>query len=183
MSTELLLFLFSNKALSLIQTLLCIKLLGFILNFLPAHELALFVTALLFDLCPLLFNRGLCEQLSYHHQVSSLGLYWSFEIIISGLLAITLQADFFSVLIACHGALLGRLFNLCLFSQLPGVFAKIACCLIAMPWFILLASYQGQEGFLNLLLSGMLFFFIFTLIWAVPPLLRWHLEPFEWELL
>lgn len=185
MSWELLIFLISMRLASLIQIILCVSVLSLTLPLSPEVKLALCVIGLILEACPLLANKGVCEQLFYHGKTPALSLYWAAEILITASLMPLAHMGIpwlLTALISAHGALLGRLFNFCLLSELPPPLGRLSCCLLSMPWFILISAHREHPEFLFFLLASLLFLALFGLILSVPALLRWHLEPFEWEI-
>jgi hypothetical protein len=167
----------------LLHAFLCVKILSLILSLDITSEIALYMLILMLEPCPLLSHRGVCEQLFYHQQALILGLIWSIEILFCGLFGLLLYEHHLVIaLIMAHAAVLGRLFNLCLLFDLPGSLSRLLCCLISMPWLIILSSYEQQPTFLIFFLGALLCSFLASFICLTPALLRWHLEAFEWEI-
>lgn len=181
MSPTLVLFLFTQRASSLFQGMIATTIFSLILNLERQQQLGLLSLYLLLERCPLLSQRGLCEQLAYHGQAPLLGLYWCFDIVLSGCLGFFWGLEGIFFLLIAHAALLGRLFNLCLLFELPSALGRFLCCLLAMPWLILIACCDHHLMFLQFFLGGGLFVMLFVLIWLSPALVKWHLEPFTWE--
>lgn len=177
---------FVLRGLSLAQALGCLLFLRFLLPVPSEGQLGFLIFFLITDSCPLLSHKGLCEQLYYHGQSRTLGIIWAFEVLALSLFpALFIPSIPFSlcVLFLAHASLLGRLFQLGLLADLPKSLHKLSCCLLAMPWFILVGSYQHNPEALWAILCGLLCFMLAALMLFTPALLRWHLEPFEWELL